>query len=43
MNFEGEKLCILLKPGHYDTLYHDKFIQMCKISKIKFPPQTDME
>ena len=42
LNFEGEQLCILLKPGHYDTLYHSRFLKMCEMAEIPFPQQSDM-
>ena len=41
INFQGETLYILLKPGHYDTLYSRAFVEMAKLVSAEFPPFQD--
>ena len=36
-------MCILLKPGHYDTLYCKNFIKNCKLIDLEFPLKSDFE
>ena len=41
INFQGETLYILLKLGHYHTLYSRVFVEMAQLVSAEFPPFQD--